>query len=125
MRAGPPLVLVAAALLLAACVGQGGGGGSQAGDAPAGSVLVVVELAVPYEPEAGLSPEEREAQRAAIAQAQDALLAELGGHAELAGRPERLPQLALRVDREGLRLLEASPSVRRVEPDEPEPPAGS
>jgi len=88
-------------------------------------VLVVVELALPYRPEAELGREAIAAQRAAIAGAQDALLAELGEHGEVAGRPERLPQLALRVDEEGLRTLARSRLVRDVEANAPEPPAGS
>jgi hypothetical protein len=88
-------------------------------------VLVVVELAVPYRPEAELGHDAIAAQRAAIAGAQDALLAELGQHGELAGRPGRLPQLALRVDEEGLRTLARSRLVRDLEANAPEPPAGS
>lgn len=88
-------------------------------------MLVVVELDVPYRPEAELEPDDAAAQRAAIAEAQEAVLAELGDHGQAAGRPGRLPQLALRVDEEGLRKLARSPLVRRVESNEPEPPAGS
>ena len=107
-----------------------GGAGDGAEPVPvpvpeAGSVLVVVELAVEYEPEAALGPREVAAQRARIAEAQDAVLAGLGEHGELAGRPERLPQLALRVDEQGLRVLETSPYILDVETNEPEPPAGS
>ena len=120
---------MAAVLALAACQ-SGGGAGDGAEPAPVtvpepGTVLVVVELAVDYEPEAELGPREVADQRAEIAEAQDAVLAELGEHGELAGRPQRLPQLALRVDEEGLRLLDASPYVRGVEANEPEPPTGS
>jgi hypothetical protein len=85
-------------------------------------VLVVVELAVPYRPEAELGPDAIAAQRAAIAGAQEAVLGELGEHGTPAGRPERLPQLAVRVDEEGLAILSRSPRVRRVEGNEPEPP---
>ena len=88
-----------------------------------GTVLVVVELAVPYRPEAELDKAEVEAQRAAIARAQDDLLAELDGHdVEVAGRPQRLPQLALAVDEGGLRALARSRLVGGLEGNVPEPP---
>lgn len=124
-----------ALLALAACdSGRGEGSATQAGEPPStlleeaeeeGAVLVVVELDVPYRPEAELGRDAIAAQRAAIVEAQEAVLAELGEHGEVAGRPERLPQLALRVDEEGLRVLARSPYVRELEANEPEPPSGS
>jgi len=80
---------------------------------------------VPYRPEAELDGKaEVEAQRAAIARAQDDLLSELDGHhVEVAGRPQRLPQLALAVDEGGLRALARSRLVRDLEGNVPEPPA--
>ena len=80
---------------------------------------------MPYRPEAELDGKAQvEAQRAAIARAQDDLLAELDGHdVEVAGRPTRLPQLALAVDEGGLRALARSRLVRDLEGNVPEPPA--
>ena len=108
-------------LALAAC---GGGGAEEGSTPPAGSVppslvqeaeergtvLVVVALDARG--------------RAEIAAVQDELLASLGEHGEVAGRPERIPQLAVRVDAEGLEILSRSPSVVAVEPNEPEPAGG-
>ena len=137
-------MLLATALVLAlgSCGGDGGGAGSGGEDAPAsaarpvppsvareaeeqGTVLVVVLLAVEYAPEAELGRDGVAAQRAEIAETQDAVLRSLGEHGRLAGRPERLPQLAVRVDAEGLEILAASPDVAAVEANEPEPPAPS
>lgn len=108
-------------LALAAC-----GGGKEQGSTPPGhavppslveeaeeqgSVLVVVALDARG--------------RAEIAAAQEELLDSLGEHGEVAGRPERVPQLAVRVDAEGLEILSRSPAVVAVEPNEPEPAGGS
>ncbi len=112
------MLALAVVLAAAACGGEG-----EAREEPAshavppglveeaeerGTVLVVVELAAEGAEE--------------IAEAQEALLAELGEHGEAAGRPERVPQLGVRVDAQGLAILGGSPYVLRVEANEPEPP---
>lgn len=90
-----------------------------------GSVLVIVELAIPYRPEAELDdPEAVQKQRADIARAQDELLASLEGNdVTVAARYERLPQIALGVDEAALRVLLGSHLVEGIQLNRPEPPA--
>jgi hypothetical protein len=90
-----------------------------------GSVLVIVDLAIPYRPEAELgSPEAIRRQRAEIAAAQEALLASLEGHeVTVSARYEFVPQIALGVDEAALRILIASDLASDIQLNEAEPPA--
>lgn len=82
-----------------------------------GTVMVIVTLNVPYQPESQLgSQREIDAQRAAIAAAQDDLVASLTeGHVEVNTRMTLFPQIALTVDEPALRQLAASPLVAAIE----------
>lgn len=91
-----------------------------------GSVGVIVTLAVDYRPEAELSRDDVTAQRRAIAEAQDRLLASLrGSRYTVAARYRSLPQIALRVDERGLRVLIGSPLVRSMAANETSAPTGT
>jgi hypothetical protein len=135
----PCAVAVAALLALAGGCGEGGGATSSPADTGTGtyagllttartegSLLVIVDLAIPFTPEANLSPEAVGRQRGAIARAQDDLLRALSGHRGItSARYDHLPQIALRVDEPALRILIASPLVRRIQANVPVPPAGT
>jgi hypothetical protein len=135
----PCAVALAALVALAGACAEGGGAspGPAASSAgpyarllkaarTEGSVLVIVDLAIPFTPEANLSPAAVGRQRQAIAQAQDGLLQALSGHRVMtSARYDRLPQIALRVDEPALRILIASPLVRRIQANVPVPPAGT
>ncbi len=79
--------------------------------------MVIVTLNIPYQPEALLGSQQAiDDQRAAIAAAQDELIAALtAGHVEVNTRMTLFPQLALTVDEPALRQLAASPLVAAVE----------
>jgi hypothetical protein len=135
----PCAVALAALVALAGGCGEGGGASpwpADSGTGPyagllttartEGSVLVIVDLAIPFTPEANLSPEAVGRQRQAIARAQDDLLRALSGHSvTTSARYDRLPQIALRVDEPALRILIASPLVRRIQANVPVAPAGT
>jgi hypothetical protein len=92
--------------------------------AAAGPVRVIVELrlAPPFRPEGELSsPAAVEAQRRAIAQAQDDLLASLAGTSFSVGRKyDGLPLIALEIGADALDRLEAAGAlVTRVSSDSP------
>jgi hypothetical protein len=90
-----------------------------------GSLGVVVTLAVPFTPEGRLSREQIERQRRAIAEAQTRLLDELGRfQTRLTTRFDSTPQLVLVVDEAALRHLLASPRVRHIQENAPQPPGG-
>lgn len=80
-----------------------------------GTVSVIVTLDIPYRPEAELAgPAEVEAQRTAIAAAQDELAASVP-NATVTTRMTLFPQIVLTVDEEALRQLATSPLVRSVD----------
>jgi hypothetical protein len=85
----------------------------------------VVTLAVGFVPEARLSEAAASAQRARIRAAERALLRELeGSESTVVARYDRLPQLALLVDDDGLARLRRSSLVEAVQANRPEPPTG-
>jgi hypothetical protein len=89
----------------------------------AGSVRVIVGLALEVRPEAELTAAAAAAQRQRIAAAQDSLLAELGTEGiTVIRRYQRLPQLALQVDETRLCRLLASARVASVHADREDPP---
>lgn len=82
---------------------------------------VIVDLAVAWDPEDGLSDEER----ADIAEAQQEVLRLLEGTSFSVIRLyEITPQMALAVDDEGLKRLETSDLVASVAPNVLDPPTG-
>ena len=92
--------------------------------AAAGPVRVIIELRLtpPFKPEGELlSPAAVEAQRRAIAQAQDDLLASLAGASFSVGRKyDGLPLMALEIGADALARLEgAGALVTRVSSDSP------
>ena len=92
--------------------------------AAAGPVRVIVELRItpPFKPEGELaSPAAVEAQRRAIAQTQDDLLASLAGTTfSVARKYDGLPLLALEIGADALARLEAAGAlVTRVSSDSP------
>ena len=92
--------------------------------AAAGPVRVIVELRItpPFKPEGELaSPAAVEAQRRAIAQTQDGLLASLAGTTfSVARKYDGLPLLALEIGADALARLEAAGAlVTRVSSDSP------
>lgn len=83
---------------------------------------VIVDLNVPWQPEAGLAEDEVRTQREGIAAAQDDVVAELEGcEFEVVERYETTPQMALRVDEECLARLDRSNLVTTVNADQPDP----
>lgn len=83
---------------------------------------VIVDLDVPWQPEAGLTEDGVRAQRQEIADAQDSVLAELEGcEYEVVERYQATPQMAIRVDDDCLVLLEDSDLVSGVNADQPDP----
>lgn len=83
---------------------------------------VIVDLDVPWEPEAGLTEDQVTAQRDEIAEAQDAIVAELDGcEYEVVEKYEATPQMALRVDEDCLARLKDSDLVSAVNADQPDP----
>jgi subtilisin family serine protease len=82
------------------------------------TVALIVQLQVAFRPEGEIQTEaERLAQRAAIRQAQDALLAELSGHVVSSRLFDYVPLLAVTVDEAGLEVLNSSPLVTDVGED--------
>jgi hypothetical protein len=82
---------------------------------------VIVDLAVAWSPEDGLSDEER----SAFADAQQEVLRLLEGtNFRVIRLFEITPQMALAVDDEGLNRLEASELVAQVSPNALDPPTG-
>jgi len=79
--------------------------------------MVIVTLNVPFRPEAELNGQAAiEEQRAAIAKAQDDLVASLTeGHIDVVTRLSLLPQIVLNVDEPALRQLVSSPLVLAVQ----------
>ena len=85
-----------------------------------GVVRVSVGLNVPWQPEGKLSPQDRVAQREAIATAQDQLLAELTGtNYRVIGRYRSIPGIGLEVGPDALAILEQSARVTDVTEDRP------
>jgi len=90
-----------------------------------GKIPVIVHLNVQTQPEGALSQSAAQAQRAAIGQAQENVvnaLKQAGAAAESVRRYDTVPYIALRTDETGIKTLEPSPNVERVERDEPVPP---
>jgi hypothetical protein len=86
-----------------------------------GMAEVIVDLAVAWSPEDGLSDEER----SAFADAQQEVLRLLEGtNFRVIRLFEITPQMALAVDDEGLNRLEASELVAQVSPNALDPPTG-
>lgn len=91
------------------------------GDDTSGLAEVILSLAVPWEPEDGLSEEEI----AAIAEAQEEVLRLLEGTRFRVIRLYQItPQIALGVDEDGLKRLERSPLVAVVSPNTLDPATG-
>jgi subtilisin family serine protease/subtilisin-like proprotein convertase family protein len=86
----------------------------------AGAVRVIVGLRTPFRPEGELLGSFAvQAQRAAIARAQQTLLDRLNGYtAASVKRFASIPYLALEVDAEGLRQLQGDPAVETIREDE-------
>jgi hypothetical protein len=80
-----------------------------------GTVLVLVDLNVPWEMESRLSADEARDQREAIASVQKDLLAELEGRSyKVIRRYDRVPGIALEVGADALAELARSPKVTNV-----------
>lgn len=92
---------------------------------PVGWREVIVDLAVDWRPEAELTPDQVQDQRARIEGAQDALVADLGAHARLRRRFDATPQMAVSVNEQGSAILAASPLVARVHADRDDAPTGT
>lgn len=90
-----------------------------------GSVRVIVGLDVPFQPEGDLPDEQAvQAQRQAIAAAQDRLLQRMAPFAiSNVSRYEFIPFVAMTVDEPALRNLIANPEVQSIEDDTPVSPA--
>jgi subtilisin family serine protease len=89
----------------------------------AGSVRVIIRLAVSYRPEARLGWLAALQQRAQIRQQQDRLFAGLGTASIRAShRFSRLPLVAVELDPEGVRRLAEQPNILSVQEDVPQPP---
>ncbi len=84
---------------------------------------VIVDLAVRWEPESGLSQAAAAAQAVRIEAVQDELLRALGSHGTLVRRLTSTAQLALSVDAEGRALLSRSSQVAALHDDVARPPA--
>jgi hypothetical protein len=86
----------------------------------AGAVRVIVELRTPFRPEGELASQTAvRAQQVAIARTQQTLLDRLSGYdAASVKRFAFIPYLALEVDAEGLRQLQADPAVETIRGDE-------
>ena len=129
----PVAIAVIACLVLVACAS----GPARAisidprveADAARGRSRVLVELRIDggLTPEGTLTPERAAAQRKAIADAQDAVLARLRGtDATLVRRFETTPLLTLEIGASALAALKhMSDVVTRIVPDTVIPPAGS
>lgn len=91
-----------------------------------GTVMVIVTLSVPFQPESQLSGQAAiDAQRVAIANAQDELVASLsGGQVEVVTRMNVLPQMVLIVDESALQQLASSPLVLAVQENTQDSPTG-
>ncbi len=90
----------------------------------AGTVLVVVGLKAPWQPEGRLSKEVVVAQRQAIAAAQSYLLTELAGTKyRITRQYENIPGIALEVGSDALAVLEKSAAVVNVIQDRPARPS--
>jgi hypothetical protein len=85
-----------------------------------GSVLVLVGLKAPWEPEGPMSEALVAAQRKAIAASQNYLLVELAGTRYRVTRLyQRIPGIALEVGSDALKVLSLSPAVTNVVEDRP------
>ena len=91
----------------------------------AGSLAVMVELAIPFQLEANLnSPRAIRAQQAALGRSQDALLARLAGYDPASVKKYHfIPALALRVSPAGLAALAADAAVLHLVEDKVRLPA--
>jgi hypothetical protein len=88
-----------------------------------GAVLVIATLAISYRPEAELTQAEVTTQRAAIASAQDALIASIDdGNLTVMTRMTLFPQIVLLVDEVALQRLASSPLVSAIQENAPEAP---
>ena len=93
-----------------------------------GHVRIIVGVSAKFAPEAGLSKAEVQAQRAAIAGAQDRVLSGLSakGLAPVSSHKYKyVPFMAMSVDTATLDALLASPQVESIEEDIPVPPTES
>jgi CSLREA domain-containing protein len=91
-----------------------------------GRVRVIVGLSAAYQSESQLTSAQAQAQRLDIAQAQQALLANLSAYSvEILSQSNywTIPALGLSVDRAGLEYLINSPEVTYIYEDRPVPPA--
>ena len=91
-----------------------------------GTIGVIVGLSLPdaFVPEGDITSRDRLNQRAQIAEAADQLTAQLARHeAEVYGRYESLPAMAIRVDPAALEFLLSNPLINHIQLDEAVPPA--
>lgn len=90
-----------------------------------GHVRVIVALRVPtYQPEGKLDARAAQAQRASIAQAQNALLNQLAIHnVRVTRRFTTIPYLALEANANALRALAGLPNVTSIREDKPRAPS--
>jgi subtilisin len=98
--------------------------GLMAKAAQGGAVRVIIGLAAPFVPEGQLSsPQAVDAQQAAIAQAQDALVGRLSSlNTSVVARFVYIPYVALEVDSTALAALYGDASVTSIQEDALEPP---
>jgi hypothetical protein len=83
-------------------------------------VKIIVQLNVRWQPEGKLSPQERVAQREAIAAAQHDLIAELSStNHKVSGQLRFIPTIGLEVGPDALVVLERSPRVSQITEDVP------
>lgn len=89
-----------------------------------GAVRVIVGVRAAFQPEGRLSVRAARAQRASIAQAQDALLAQLAAHnPRVLHKFTTIPYLALSVNANALTALAALPNVTSIREDKPRAPS--
>jgi len=86
---------------------------------------VIVDLAVAWEPESGLSPEAASAQQARIERTQDAVVRALGTHGTLLQRLTATAQMVVSVDAQGRSQLAGDSRVAAIHDDTAQPPAGT
>ena len=121
---------MALAAVMVAAVACGNDAGPSAAPAPTSVVSmasvrqVIVDLAVPWRPEGGLSAAELAAQRSRIESAQDQLVASGDGHISLTRRLTETAQVVLSVDDEGRRRVQASALAAKVDENVPDAPSG-
>ncbi|MCA9302139.1 hypothetical protein H6802_00745 [Candidatus Nomurabacteria bacterium] len=82
---------------------------------------LILSLKVPFTPEGNLLPEQVEAQREAISEAQEFLIDEFGDRIEVYKVYTTLPNLAVRVNAETYEELRQNPLVTSISEDLPVP----